>query len=439
MWIELLTEQFGQAAGQRVDVEETVAKAMIANGSAKAVQGNPVQDTLQAEMSKLTASMTKGLNNAINEGLKQFAKEASKSRKNGIPTIFGEGQTGDTNSTFGRFLLAVRKGDVKVLEEMGSQWTDWETKADNLTSQSGSLGGYTVPEMFLPELLTLVAEMSVVEKRATRIPMGSQTVKVPTLDVTQTPTAGDTAFLGGIFARWTEEGGTITETNPKFKQVELKAHEISGYTQASNTLLMDNALGLETLLKTLFAKALSHHKDYAFLRGNGVGKPLGMLNSNALITVSRSAASAFGIEDVANMFSRLLPGWTTQSTVWVIHPTVVAKLLTMVGSSLGGDLIFIERVQDKPRMVIFGIPVEISEKVPGLNNLGDVMLLDCQHYLVGSTQKIEIAFSEHVAFLTNEGTWRFVERCDGQPWVSSEITLADTSSTLSPFITLDAG
>ncbi len=439
MWIELLTEQFGKSKGERIDVEETVAKAMVANGSAKPVDGDPVQDAFKSGMSNLMTNMTKGINDAINEGLKQFAVEARKSRKNGVPALFGAGNSGDPNNTFGRFLLAVRKGDTKALEEMGSHWNDWEKKADNLTSQSGQLGGYTVPEVFLPDILTLVAEMSVVEKRATRIPMGSQTVKIPALDVTQTPTAGDTAFLGGVFARWTEEGGAITETNPKFKQVELKAHEISGYTQASNTLLMDNAVGLETLLKTLFARALSHHKDYAFLQGNGVGKPLGILNSNALIGVDRSAGSAFGVEDVAQMFSKLLPGWTTQSTVWVIHPTVVAKLLTMVGTSLGGDLIFIERIQDKPRMVILGIPVEVSEKVPALNKKGDVMLLDCQHYLVGSTQKIEIAFSEHVAFLTNEGTWRFVERCDGQPWINQPVKLSDGNSTLSPFIALKPG
>src|SRR3712207_9265777 len=65
-------------------------------------------------------------------------------------------------------------------------------------------------------------------------------------------------------------------------------------------------------------------------------------------------------------------------------------------------------------------------------SLGDVLLLDLQHYLLGDRQQIEIAFSEHVAFLNNQGVWRFVSRVDGQPWLRDKVTLADASTTLSP-------
>ena len=37
----------------------------------------------------------------------------------------------------------------------------------------------------------------------------------------------------------------------------------------------------------------------------------------------------------------------------------------------------------------------------------------------------QIDFSEHYAFITGQGTWRFGERIDGKPWMKGKITLAD--------------
>ncbi len=65
-------------------------------------------------------------------------------------------------------------------------------------------------------------------------------------------------------------------------------------------------------------------------------------------------------------------------------------------------------------------------------------LCDFQHYLIGDRQQIEIAFSEHVAFLTNQSVWRFVSRVGGMPWLRDKVTLADGSSTLSPFVSVAA-
>ena len=91
--------------------------------------------------------------------------------------------------------------------------------------------------------------------------------------------AGVSPFFGGVQMTWTEEAQTRTETEPQFKMMELKAHELSGYAVSSNVLLQDAAFGLEKFLMTLFGKAIGWFEEYAFLQGNGVGKPLGILNA----------------------------------------------------------------------------------------------------------------------------------------------------------------
>ncbi|HYV38347.1 MAG TPA: phage major capsid protein, partial [Gemmataceae bacterium] len=283
MFIQLKKDYFGQQAGARIDVEPPVAETLLSQGIAEAVQGDPLAPIVARSMETLLANLTAGIDNT----LKQFAAAQGKSRKNGVPAIFGPGG-GDPDRTFGRFLLAIRQGDAKALDQMGSQFADWDHvgRKAAMAAQTGNTGGYTVPTEFLPRLLSISAETSVVEPRATIIPMASDTVEVPTLDITTAPSAGDTAFFGGLKANWSKEAASITETEPTFKGLTLTAHELTGYTLASNSLLANNAVGLEAVLVELFGRALGWYKDYAFLRGNGAGKPLGILNSGALISVT---------------------------------------------------------------------------------------------------------------------------------------------------------
>jgi hypothetical protein len=49
---------------------------------------------------------------------------------------------------------------------------------------------------------------------------------------------------------------------------------------------------------------------------------------------------------------------------------------------------------------------------------------------------LEVAASEHVNFLANQMTWRFVQRVDGRPWLENAITLQDSTTKVSPFVIL---
>lgn len=440
MFVQLKKDYLGQKSGARVDVDDVVGKALIDQGVAEAMQGNPLQELMQKSMEGMLANLTDNLTKCIDGALKEFAQASTKSRKNAVPAIYGEGKKGDPNKSFGKLLLAIRTKNMKALEEMGCEYRDWSQDVEKKTAmstQAGAQGGFLVPMEYHDELMTVATEESVVRKRATVIPMKHKTVQIPALDHVTAPSAGDSAFLGGVVARWTEEATSLNETEPNLKQIELNNYELSGFSKVSNTLIDDSALGLESLLYKLFGKAIAWYEDYAFIRGDGVGKPLGALTWPGLVSVSRSGASAIGLADVSNMFGRLLTPSSQKAVSWTIHPTVVTKLLQMTG---GDNVIFIGNdVHGAPQWNILGYNAQISEKVPALNTAGDILLADWGMYLIGDRQEIEIAFSEHVAFLTNQTVWRFVSRVGGLPWLKDKITLADASSTLSPFVALAAG
>jgi HK97 family phage major capsid protein len=449
MFIQLKQSYFGKPVGERVDVDEPHAKALIAQGIAEAVAGDPLGELVARQVGAMLDSLNKGLDAAVNEALQRFADAQSKSRKNAVPAIFGAGNSGDPQYNFGDFCLAVATKNHKRLEEVYHSYrTDDQgnrTKAA-LGESSGVTGGYVVPPDFYRQLLALIEEMAILRSRAFVQPMASATLQFPYLDITTAQSAGVSPFFGGVQMYWTEEAQTRTETEPAFKMMELKAHELSGYSVSSNVLLQDAAFGLEKFLKVLFARAIAWFEDYAFLQGNGVGKPLGVLNSGATITTGgggqgagqRDAANQISFNDVATMLSKFLPSSLASGNgLWTATPSTLPQLLQLKDGANRAIFISIDQGAVKtPTWKLLGLPLVITEKMPALGTTGDLMLIDPSLYVIGDRMQIEIAASEHVNFLKNQMTWRVVERVDGQTWLDKAITLQDHTTQVSPFVAL---
>lgn len=330
------------------------------------------------------------------------------------------------SKSLGDFLIAVRNNNTKRLTSV------YKTA---LAEDAGSTGGYVVPTQFVQPLVEAAKPFSVLRTAgATVIPMTGKTMEIPALDVETAPSAGDTAYSAGVVAYWEGEASTLSESEPRFRMIEMVAHKLAGYSLASNELRQDAAIGVETLLTTMFGRAIGAKENYAFLRGDGVGKPLGILNSGALISASRSAGSAIALADLSEMMSDFLPS-SWGKGAWFVNPEALDKLIQLVSSPLSwmNDL----RSGMPPQLL--GMPLYVTGALPQINTAGDILLVDPSYYLIGDRQQISIAYSEHYAFVTDQAAWRFTYRVDGQPWLNTYITLENAATTVSPFCALAAG
>jgi len=341
--------------------------------------------------------------------------------------------------TFGQFLKAVRMHNHKELVKVFGSKLDQDEEVKQLLEGAGASGGYLVPTEFLAELLKVPETAAIVRPHARKIPMRRRTLTIPMLDTTATPAAyWDLQYFGGVMAYWTEEGVAKTETEPAFKQGELVAHKLAGYTQASDELLADDGIGLQALLLELFRGAITMREDFAFLRGTGTGMPLGILNSAALVTQDRATAGVISFNDLGRMVGKMLPS-SYASAFWVVDITALPGLLNMVDGA--GNAMFIPNalggIQQGIPLTILGRPLLITEKLPTLGTTGDLILADWRYYLIGDRQMTTIAASEHFAFTSDLTTWRFVHRVDGHPWMDAPLYI-DTTNTVSPFVALHA-
>jgi HK97 family phage major capsid protein len=462
MFIQLKAPYFGKPAGERVDVDAKHAQSLIDQGVAEAVPGNPIGELVEKQMAVMLDHLTQGVNHAITDAVKKVADAQTKSRKNAVAALFGEGGEGDPDRCFGDWCLQIAiLGSSRTLpaeksaaadkldKTYRSARTDWSPTAQAqfkaaLGESSGATGGYIVPPDFYQQLLAIAAEEATFRPNAFVMPMASATLQFPYLDITTAQGAGNSPFFGGVIASWTSEAQTRTETEPKFKMMELKAQELSGYSVSSNILLQDATFGLEKFLFTLFGKACSWYEEYAFLQGNGVGKPLGILNAPATISTGgggqgaglRDVANQVSFNDVTTLLSRLLPASYSRAHWW-LSPTVVPQLLQLKDGANRAIFISIDQGAVKPPIwKLLNLPVHITEKLPALGTTGDLVLADPSLYVIGDRMMLEVAASEHVNFLANQMTWRFVQRVDGRPWLENAITLQDSTTKVSPFVIL---
>ncbi len=333
---------------------------------------------------------------------------------------------GDKFKTFGEYLRTIK-------------YLPADTRLKALGEGTDSAGGFLVPEEFKATLLSRSLERSVVRPYATVIPMTRDTLNIPRV----VDTSHASHLYGGIIAYWLEEAGTKTAADPKFGQVKLIPKKLTGYTYASDELLADSAIALEALLTQQFGAAVGWYEDLAFLRGSGVGQPLGIFNSGAVITPTRATANQVALADLANIMARMYPdSLYGPNTIWIISPAVLAQLIQMVatvitwmpiGTGQGGG-----GAAQRIPATIMGMPFAVTEKVPTLGTTGDIGLYDLSYYLIGDRQDLRVDSSTHVRFTTDETAWRFVERVDGQPWVDSAFTPYNGGNTLSPFVQLSS-
>jgi len=335
--------------------------------------------------------------------------------------------------SLGDFLLAVKRNDTTRLDKV--------YKA--MTEGSGAAGGYLVPEEFLGGLLEAAAETTIIRPRATVIKVATDRGFIPALDQHATPTAGvgQTVFAGGVVGGWAAEGSAGSSTDAAFKQIEYNIKKIAAYTTVSNELLADSAISVDSLLSRLFGTAVGAIEEMSFLRGSGGGDPLGFLNSPAAIGITPDTDNAFGFDDAVEMISRFRG--VGGQPIWVGHISLLPDLgqyFPKAYNSTGAQLPHVGNADNfiQPREGIpgslLGFPLYWSEHMPSAN--GDaIMLIDPKAYVIFDREDVKVAFSEHVGFTSDNGTFRVTKRLDGQPWMSSYYTLAGpTALTVSPIV-----
>lgn len=290
-------------------------------------------------------------------------------------------------------------------------------------------GGYLLSPQTSSKWLETMYSTGEILSRVSKDPVGPNSNSMTYKGIDETSRVAGSR-KGGILAGWLGEGGTLTGTKPKFREVEIKLRKDGALVYATDEQMQDTP-NLESWINRAVPEELLFIAEDSVVEGIGGGMPLGIMNSPALISVTRTDANKVLFADIIAMWARRKVGL---QYVWLVHQDVMPQLDSLV---IGTEA--------PPRFVDYGpdgvlrmksSPVLEVEYAQALGTSGDILLASLSQYQAIDKGGVQAASSIHVAFLTDEMCWRFIYRMGGAPLWHSAVTPFHGSNTVSPFVVL---
>jgi len=388
--------------GAVIDVDEATGKSLIA--AEVAIVWSAADSARVSEQADLVKA-------AVAEAVKGL-KPSSAANEGSAESLYKSG---------GAFLKDVRSRTVKTRTCQG-------TGNNELVDDEG---GYLVDQQFSRTLMERAMSNMQLCTNATRIPIGPgyNGLKFNGL-LDYDRRAGSHAVNVYRILEACEK----TKSTPKFERKSLDLEKLVGLYYATDELLQDEP-ALESMVSRWFGREFGWQMDYEALRGSGTNEFLGVLNSAALVEVSRNGANLVDANDVARMYSRMYPPSIGRAE-WFVSSSVLPQL---IGMTIGTQPVWLPPagLSVAPYGSLFGRPIRVLEQCSQLGTIGDICFFDMSEYLIIEKGGVQAASSIHVKFVYDETAFRWVLRNNGTPTWSRSIYPSQGADEISPFIVLE--
>lgn len=240
--------------------------------------------------------------------------------------------------------------------------------SDVLIEGSDTAGGFLVPTEYDARLIEKLEEGDVLRRLATVI----QTTGERKINVAASKPA----------ASWVEEGGALVFSDAAFSQVILDAYKLSVAVKVSEELLADNQYDLENFLIRSFGQAIADAEEDAFLNGNGVSKPTGILDANGggEVGITTAGASITADEIIELVYKLKRP--YREKAAFIMADSTLAKIRKLKDST--GQYLWQPGLQAGEPDRLLNYPVYTSAHMPSIAAGNSVIAFgDFSYYNIG--------------------------------------------------------
>ena len=342
----------------------------------------------------------------------------------------------------GQFATAVRNAMDPSQGGQRDNRLDMFSAVSGMGQTVGADGGFSVPPSFSTIIWDGVGQGA--DNLLGRT--DNYTVEGESLTFLANPeTSRASTLYGGALAYWIAEADQITASKPTLRQVKIEPQQLAALTYVTEKLLRNSQVALGQYITRAATAAINFKVGDAIINGTGGGQPLGIMNSGSLVTVAKETsqrADSIVTANLSKMWSMLHPNGRANA-IWLVNPDVepeLDNLFLQVANVAGTENVggLNPHIYNPATGAIKGRPVVPCEYCATIGDLGDIVLAEMKGYVSGTRGGIESAVSMHLRFDYAESCFRWIFECDGKPWLLSALTPANSTNTLSTFVTLAA-
>ena len=162
---------------------------------------------------------------------------------------------------------------------------------------TGADGGFLIQTDFAGQILESAVRQSALLNRLDRYTCSSAANAMRWLSVDETDVSK--SVFGGVQMYWASEAGTVAASKPSFREMKMDLEKMMGFAYATDEMLTDAAF-MTGFFGNAFTLAADRLLTEGVITGDGVGKPLGLLHSKALVTVDKETSQGAGTFTGAN-------------------------------------------------------------------------------------------------------------------------------------------
>lgn len=343
-----------------------------------------------ATFEKMEAEIV-GLGEEIKRNERGMALEAELSRPVGSPLTNAPGAGGK--------LKTGRASDEYKSAMLNALRTNFRQVSNVLVEGTDASGGYLVPDEYDARLIEALEQENVVRKLGTVI----QTSGERKINVAATKPA----------ASWVEESGAPVFSDPTFDQKILDAYKLSVAMKVSEELLADNQYDLEGYLIRSFGQAIANAEEEAFLTGDGVSKPTGLLHPTLGGQIGiTTAGNAITADEVVDLIYKLKRPYRAKAS-FIMADSTLAFLRKLKDGT--GQYIWSPGLAAGEPDRLLGYPVYTSAYVPAVAAGQPVIAFgDISYYNIGDRGTRSFAALHELYAGVGQVAFVAKERVDGK-------------------------
>ena len=272
-----------------------------------------------------------------------------------------------------------------------------ENHAQGLKAGEKGAGGYLVPDSMEAQIVQTLAEENVMRRLATVIHMEDGERAVPVVRSMSE-------------AQWLDENEAMEMGAAGFEAARLKPRKLGLTIPVSNELLADAGVDMAAFLADTFARRIASGEEKAFLTGDGVKQPAGLLNS-AQVGVTAAAPDAFTADELISLYYALDEQYRAKA-VFLMHEDTAKALRTLKNEN--GHYLWREALGGEPDRLL-GCPVYTTRFMPKLAaGAKPIVFGDLSKYWIADRGNRVLRRYGEVFALRDQTAFVMTERVDGK-------------------------
>lgn len=268
-----------------------------------------------------------------------------------------------------------------------------------------STGSYPAPDEFIDSYTTALEKENLFRRIATVVKTTSTEGKIQA--VTSTGTAA-----------WVGENIAIPESADTVTQFALESYKLASLTRLKQSFVSDNKFDLEKYLKNEFARRFGREEEDAFINGDGIDAPTGILHptEGAQVGVTAAGTDDITYDEVIKLYFSLDKHYR-KNAVWVMSDETALYLRTLKDTN--GNYLW-----NHADNTILGKPVVYSSYMPGIESGEKAIAFgDFSYYWVIERQPLTVKVLNERYSLEGQIGFAAFERLDAKLIIPESIKL----------------